>query len=169
MAIENGRKVWHANFVDLQIYKEDANGVVLNGAIPVADFNPFLPDFLPLLTYCYLQNATLSVGLSSVERRPITGRSHRLLTIGEFDDCSLECEHFFFRKAEEINLQVIFNRRQRLRLVCKLVNPEYGEGIAPLENDICQLTRAFGTQFQITVPENEIVSAQASFQAEEFL
>lgn len=162
------RHVWTANYADVQIYREDTNGNVIDDSNAiVSGFDPNSPSIDPVLSYCYLQNASLNVTAETV-RRPVGGRATRKLTIHEFDDCQLSSEWMFFKKSEEHNTTKIFNRAQRLRLVLKLVDITY-TGVDPYENDSVQLTRALATQFGIDHRDNEVIVAKATFEAEEML
>lgn len=163
--------VWTSAFADLQIFLEDASGTVVNTDTLVADpgFNPNDLDraYDPVLTYCYLQNASMTAA-AETQRRPITGRARRKLTIREFDDCKVDCDIMFFRKEEEINFNKIFNRRQRLRIVLRLIDPSYS-GVSPYLNDTMQMKRALATSFGVTERDNDVLSCNASFEGEEVI
>ena len=161
--------VWTSAFADLQIFLENASGNVLNSDTLEIDndFDPNDParSYDPILSYCYLQNATMTA-TAETQRRPITGRARRKLTIREFDDCKVDCETMFFRKEEEINFNKIFNRRQRLRIVMRLVDPTYS-GVTPYLNDTMQMKRSLATSFGVTERDNEVLMCNASFEGEE--
>lgn len=165
------RHVWTSAFADVQIFLENASGTVLNSDTLVADpgFDPHDPlrTYDPILSYCYLQNATMTAS-AETQRRQVTGRARRKLTIREFDDCKVDCETMFFYKTDEINFTKIFNRRQRLRIVMKLFDPSYS-GVAPYLNDTMQMKRALATSFGVTERDNEVLMCNASFEGEEVI
>lgn len=165
------RQVWTSAFADVQIFLENASGTVLDTntleADPSFDPNDQNRDYDPVLSYCYLQNASMTSS-AEIMRRAVTGRARRKLTIREFDDCKVDCECMFFHKSDEINFNQIFNRRQRLRLVLRLINPSYS-GDAPYTNDTMQMKRSLASSFGVSERDNDVLMCNASFEGEEVI
>lgn len=146
-----GREVWHGTNANVEVYLDDGDGNQLSGG--------------PVLSYCFWQNFSISAIMEQI-RRPVTGRAKKKITNRAFE-YEASIEHFYFRKAEEIRLNDVFNRQQALQFKVALVKDHYTD-TAPLENDDHLLKICRASRWKLNGEENDILIMTASFAAEDF-
>lgn len=118
-----------------------------------------------IMSYCFWEDFTIS-GTLTQKRRLVTARA-RPKIVNHMWEYTAKVGCMYFRKIDEIALVSIFSRQQALRVEILLDDPIYS-GEFPLENDPHVLKTAYGNSFAITGREDDIITASASFTAEEF-
>src|SRR5688572_12465450 len=149
-------RVWTGLDALVLVYHRNAAGqrVKLNGTL-------WQPGDPPLVNYCYFQNTSLSADVPFT-RRPVTGRpKRRILT--QTEEWELNVETFYLGVDRELALE-IFDREKILELVLHLQAPEN-----LTEEEPHMLTPAKRVSFQISGRENDVLTGNAKFAAEDLL
>jgi len=145
--MSNHTHVWHGTNVDVDVYLEDGQGNVTGGIV---------------LSYCYWVNVNINATQEQT-RRPVTGRARKKITNRQWE-YSASVEHMYFSKEDEIRLDDIMSRNQPMRLELRCVDYSYPED----EYDIHTLKTAYASRYKVTARDNDIVTASADFEAEDF-
>lgn len=171
------RSVWTLGDAFVNIYLETESGTITGiGAqkdLAQIQANPTEPyNFDPILRHCYLESVNISTE-TAIVRRAVTGRGRRKITTpaGSYDNVNCGIENMMISKDAEYNVDQIFNPNQNLRIHFMLYNLEYTNDGGPGEqkNDQFYLTKCKASSFKITGRMPEVITANASFEAEQLV
>lgn len=168
------KTVWTLADAYVNIYLETASGTVTGVGTPKTPqeiaANPTEPyNFHPIFRHCFLESANVTAE-TPIVRRAVSGRGRRKITApaGAYDNVNCAMENLLLSKDDEYNTTQIFNPRQHLRIHFMFYKMEYTD-VGELTNDPFYLTLAKATNFKITGRMPEVITANASFEAEQLV
>jgi len=151
------RTVWTGAEADIWVFREDANGNVVN---PDGSAGSTVAMF-----YCFGEGLSLTAA-QPLARRAVTGRCRKKIVplSLHFEEVQLQVDSLYIRRATQFSIDV-YNTGVQLRVVVKFWKLTYSNA-APFENDQYDLSFARAQQFSINSAAADPVTNKANFEAE---